>query len=140
MMGRDDAGHTLLETLLLGLLLLVPLIWTLAVLSDMHRVALAATAAVREAGAAAARASDASRAEGAARAAIGMALADHDVERGNVVTTVDVGGFVRGARVAVLLEVPVPVFSLPFLGRLSGPEVWVRASHEARIDPYASRR
>ena len=43
-------GQAMIETIVLGLLMLVPLVWLLGVLADVHRTSLAAAAAVRAAG------------------------------------------------------------------------------------------
>ncbi len=138
-MVRGQRGMATLETLLLSLLLIVPLIWTLVLLATLHRTALAATSAVREAGAAAVRAGDRVAATTSARAAIEMALQDQDVDVGRARAEVVLGDLTRGGEVEVRISYPVRVFSLPFLGRVGGPAVWVRASHVAQLDRYRSR-
>ncbi len=129
-----------METMLLGLLLLVPLIWGLGVLSELHRAALAATAAAREGGFEAARSG--SRAEAARRldAAVAAAFADHglDVDHARVEWTA-AGGLERGAAIEVRVSYSVAVLEAPFLGRVAGPSVDVTAAHVARADPYRSR-
>lgn len=52
-----------METILLGLVLFVPVVWALGVLADLHRGALATSAAAREAGFDAARSVDMAEAE-----------------------------------------------------------------------------
>jgi hypothetical protein len=139
-MSRGEDGSALVETFLLALLLLVPLLWALGVLAELHRGALATSAAAREAGMEAARASDAAGAERAVAAAVRQAFADHGLE-GDAATvrwTTD-PGFTRGAPVEVVVSFPVTVTQAPLLGKVSGPSIVVSASHVARIDPYASR-
>lgn len=140
MRRRASAGFALVETILLGLLLLVPLIWVLTVLADLHRTALAATAAVREAGFEAARSTDPAEAARAVERAVGEAFANQGLDPR--VARVEIGGvsgLARGAPIEVEVSYPVTVLQAPLLGRVAGPSIWVRASHIARIDPYRSR-
>ncbi len=129
----------LVETLLLGLLLLMPLIWGLSVLSELHRAALATTAAAREAGFDAARATSASDAQRRIDAAVARAFADHglDPSEGSVEWTSP--GFDRGGEVEIRVSYATPVLQAPFLGSVSGPSISVAARHVARVDPYRSR-
>lgn len=134
----NERGTAMIETLLLGMLLLVPLIWALSVLSDVHRAALATTTAAREAGFDAARAATRSEAESRIDAAVASALADHGVDpaRARVEWT---SGLERGGAVELRVSYDVPVLQAPFLGAVSGPSISVSASHVARVDPYRSR-
>lgn len=139
-MISGERGQALLETLLLVVLLLVPLLWLLTVLAHVHRGALGATAAAREGGFEAARSSDLPNAGRAVDRAVANALADHglDPERARIRWTAppDLG---RGGVVEIQVSYAVPVFAAPFLGRLAGPSIWLDARHRARIDPYRSR-
>jgi Flp pilus assembly protein TadG len=134
----NERGMAMIETLLLGLLLLVPLIWMLGVLSEMHRAALATTTAAREAGFDAARASNAREAETRIDAAVAASLADHGVDpsRADVHWTADLS---RGGKVELRVSYDVPVLQAPFLGSPGGPSIPVTASHVAIVDPYRSR-
>jgi hypothetical protein len=128
------------ETLLVALILLVPLLWLLGVLSDFHRGAIGATAAAREAGIDAASSSDLSSAARAVQRAVQQAFVDEGLNPDRVqVDWKATAGFRRGGTVKVSVEYPVTVAQFPFLGRVSGPSVIVRAIHFARIDPYRSR-
>ena len=136
----NEKGQALVETLLLGLLLLVPLIWALMVLSDLHGAALAATSAVRDAGVSAAASSTASAATDEMDQAIRTAFRDHgltDHEAG--VRWAFVPRFERGARVEITVRYPVRVFRAPFLDLAIGPSIWVDARHVARLHPFVSR-
>ena len=135
----NERGTALVETLLLGLLLLAPLIWALGVLSEVHRAALATTTAAREAGFDAARAATRSDAARRIDAAIANALADHgvDPERARVRWTSDLE---RGGAVELRVSYDVSVLQAPFLGSIGGPSISVTASHVARVDPYRSRQ
>ncbi|MDP9068871.1 MAG: hypothetical protein M3N53_11085 [Actinomycetota bacterium] len=136
----DEEGSALLEPILLGLVLLVPVALMLGSLAQLHRAALAATAAARDGGFAAARAADATEAVRAADAAVAAAFQGHGVSSSRADAEVQgLGSFQRGSPIEVRVSVPVRVLSLPFLGAGSQPSVTVRARHVARIDPYRSR-
>jgi hypothetical protein len=137
---KDERGQALIESLLLGMLLIIPIVWVLMVLADVHRSALATTSAAREAGFDAARSSDLSAAAESVERAAELALGNHglDADESNVRWTAP-DGLERGARIEVYVAYPVPVVRLPFLGEVSGPSVWVRSTHIARVDPFASR-
>jgi hypothetical protein len=137
---RTQQGSALIETVLVGLLLMVPLIWLLGVLADMHRGALASTAAAREAGADAARATSVTEAERAIDAAIAQAFRDHGLDPASAqVSWSAPRGFERGAAVEIEITYPVTMLQAPFLGSVAGPSVDVSARHAARIDPFRSR-
>ena len=135
----SERGQSLIETLLLGLFLLMPLLWGLGVLADLHRTALATTSAVREAGFEAARASDLNDAQRTADHAIMRALLDHGVDPSKARVEWSLSRLERGRPVQIVISYPVSVLAAPFVGRVSGPSVWIHAKHVARIDPYASR-
>lgn len=134
-----EAGLATIETLLLGLLLIVPLVWGLGVLSELHRAALAGAAAAREAGFDAARSSDRAEAERRIEAAVTAAFEDHGLDASAARVEWTTRGLERGGTVEVRVSYPTPVFQAPLLGSVSGAAVWVRASHVARVDPYRSR-
>jgi hypothetical protein len=140
MKSRDDSGMALVETILLSLVLLVPLVWALGVLADVHRGALATTAAAREGALAAARADSFDEALQDLESSIAYALADHglDFESARVKSSVP-RQRTRGALVEVEVAYPVAVLQAPFLGRVAGPSVAVRSANVVRIDPYRSR-
>ena len=136
----NERGQALIETLLLGLLLLVPLIWSLMILSEMHSAALAATAAVRDAGVVASAAGS----ETEARVAIDRAVRAAFVDQGLPTAPVQmrwalVPRFERGARVEIDVRFPVRVMRVPFLGAATGPSIWVDARHVSRLHPFVSR-
>ncbi|MDP9225638.1 MAG: pilus assembly protein [Actinomycetota bacterium] len=139
-MSSTERGQGVVETLLVALILLVPLMWLLGVLADLHRGAIAATAAVREAGSDAASSIDPRGAADAVQRAVHAAFADQGLDPARAaVAWSATPGFARGGRVRVRVDYPVTVVQFPFLGRVSGPAVLVSASHVARIDPYRSR-
>lgn len=139
-MRPSEEGSALVECILVALLLLVPLIWLLGVLSDVHRGALASAAAAREAGADAARTSSLSDADHRIDVAVARAFADQGLDPdAAVVHWTAAPDLARGGAVEIEVTYPVPVFQAPFLGRASGPAISVTARHVTRIDPYRSR-
>lgn len=139
-MISDERGQALIESVLLGMLLIIPIVWALMVLADVHRAALAATSAAREAGFDAVRSDDLSAADGSVDRAVGLALQNHGLDANDShVRWSAPDGLERGARVEVHVSYPVRVVRVPFLGDVSGPSVWVRSTHIARVDPFASR-
>ena len=139
-MTGDERGSALLETILLGLLLFIPLLWALGVLSELHRSSLASTAAAREAGFDAVRMSDRATASDAIDRAVERAFRNHGLDPSQV--RVEWRGnkdLQRGSAVRIVVEYPVSVLSAPFLGRVSSLSIWVRTEHVARVDPYGGR-
>lgn len=129
-----------METILLGLLLLAPLIWLLTVLGAVHSATLATSAAAREAGWEVARSIDAQAARRAVDRAVSVALSDQELDPGSArVETAWAPGLQRGTAVQIQVSYPVPVLTAPFLGAISRPVLWVEAVHVARIDPFRSR-
>jgi hypothetical protein len=139
-MRPGEEGQALIESVLLGLLLLVPIIWGLMVLTDVHRAALASTSAAREAGFDAVRSISLSTAEDSIEQAAMLALENHGLDSDEATVRWSAPlGLERGATVEVRVAIPVRVIRLPFADISSGPSVWVRSTHVARVDPFASR-
>jgi hypothetical protein len=135
----SEAGQALAESILVGLLLLVPLIWALGVLSQLHAGALAATAAAREAGFEAARSASLSEADRAVEVAVHQAFVDHALDPTAARVAWTASRLERGDPVIVEVSFPVEVLGAPLLGRLPTTSVWVRARHVARVHPFGSR-
>lgn len=134
---RDESGMAVIESVILGIVLIMPMIWLLSVLTSIHSAALATNSAVREAGAVVSRslyeprdldvlAQETLRSHGLDPAAGDLEVSAPD-------------GFTRGAAVHIAISYPVAVFDPPFLSARVGPAVTVRSRHIARIDPYRSR-
>jgi hypothetical protein len=137
---RSERGLALIEALLLGLVLIVPLIWVLGVLSSVHQGALAATSAAREAGVDAARARDLEGASMAVERAVARAFVDHGLDPSDAVVRFSTAPrLARGGTVQVVVRYPVEVISAPLLGDIGGPAVWVDARNVTRIEPFGSR-
>jgi len=137
---RCERGSALIESMLLGLILLVPVIWALGVLADLHRSALAANAAARDAGLAAARSSDIAMADASIKEMVHRSFADHELDATEArVRWTSSTGLQRGGTVEIEVSYPVTVVQAPFLGRVAGPSIWINARHVGRIDPFRSR-
>ena len=135
-----ESGQALVESILLGLVLLLPLLWALGVLAQLHSAALASTAAVREAAFDAARTSDVAGADRAIRRAVARAFDDNGLEPGRaLVRWTSPTGLERGGTVEIRVQYPVSVLQWPFIGSFGGPAIRVEASHIARLDPFRSR-
>ncbi len=136
----DDRGHALLEAVLLGLLLLVPLLWLLSVSAELHGAALATSSAAREAGFEAARSTDTHDADRRVSGVVAETVAAHglDPERVEVAWS-PAAGWQRGHVVEVAISYRVPVFQIPFLGEVAEPDFVVSGKHVATIDKYRSR-
>ena len=139
MRDKGEEGQALFEALLLSLLFVVPMLWGLGVLSNLHRGALAATSAAREAGFEAARSTSVSEANASAEAAVARAFEDHGLDPSDVHMSLSLSGLERSETVEVEIRYPVTVLQAPLLGRVSGPSIWLSASHVALVDPYRSR-
>lgn len=139
-MKPGERGSALIETILVGLLFMVPLIWLVGVLADVHRGALASTAAAREAGMEAARATSTADAERAIDIAVAEAFRDHGLDPADARVTWSLApDQQRGGAVVVDVGYAVTVLQAPFLGRVGGPSLDVNARHVARIDQFRSR-
>ncbi len=135
----DERGQALIETLLVGLVLIVPLVWVLSALADLHSGALAATAAAREAGFEAARSGSLTTAQASADAAADQAFADQGLSPERAEVRLSASRLERGGVVEVEVAYPVAVMRIPLLEAASQPVVWINARHVARVDPYRSR-
>ena len=138
-MKPDDSGQSLIEGIFLSLLLLVPMLWALGVLSDLHRGALAATAAARAAGFEAARSTTLGNAHRAVSTAVAHTFESHGLDPSDAMVDFAAAGLARGSTVEVRVGYEVTVLQAPLLGRVSGPSIRVDASHVAIADPYRSR-
>lgn len=135
---EDETGMALVEAILLGLALIVPLLWGLGMLDHLHRAALGASSAAREVGSAVTRASDPAHPGAEIDVALGSALTDQGLDPGRALLRLSLpDGAGRGEEVVVEIRYPVAMLELPLIGRF--PSVWVNARHETVIDRYRSR-
>ncbi len=137
---RDARGQALLETILLGLLFLVPLVWMLGLVGEMQRAALATSAGAREAASDAARASTTASARARIESAVEIALSDQGLEPERARIAVSgTRGFIRGGSIRITVAYPVRVATIPWLGSIADPVIWVRTESASLIEPYRSR-
>ncbi len=87
-MSRDERGSALIEMTWLSLLLLVPLVYILLSVFAVQSGSYAVSGAARAAARAYALAPEESAGPGRARAAMEIALADHDIDGGDAVMEV----------------------------------------------------
>ncbi len=128
---RDDSGAAVLEVLVLGVGLLVPVLYGVVSLMSVQSASYAATSAAREA--ARAYVTSATPAQGAARARAATALVLRDAGVAPVAPrVVCVGGCLRpGSRVDVTVAVDVPLPLVP-----GGPTVRVTGQESMPVDRY----
>lgn len=131
--SRGARGSAMIEVLVLGLILIVPIVWLLGVMAEMHRAALATNSAAREVGWELTRGSSTRSADLAAA----VAFDDHGLGAGLARVSWR-GRLERGGVVTVRVAYPVRVASFPLLGRMSAPVVWVRATHHAHVPAHRS--
>ena len=130
----------MVESLFLGLVFLVPVMWMLTVFGELHRAALATSSAAREAGFEGARSIDVLTADREVAASVAAAVTDHglDPERVDVQWTAT-EGWLRGGTLEIAVTYRVEVFQAPLLGAITEPSIPVTARHVAVIDRYRSR-
>jgi hypothetical protein len=137
---RSEQGHSLIETVLLGLLFLVPLVWLLETLSDVHLAALATTNAVREAGFEATRSPNRVSAEKVVERTVTRSFRNHGLQPELAeISLSPATDFGRGASIRIIVSYPVPIIRAPYSDGLTAASLSVRAEHVARIDPFRSR-
>ena len=129
----------MIETILLGLLLMVPIIWLLGVLGETHRAVLAATAAAREGGFEAARLDDDKLSNDAVDRLVTAAFLNHGLNPRNARVRYSTTGTETYRSVEIKVSFRQPVFRAPLLGSLTTPAIPIEATHVARVDPYRSR-
>lgn len=130
MIGRDR-GSAIVEFVLLGLLLLVPLVYILLAVLDVQRTAYGVTQAAREAGRVYSRTGDPL----AARAAAQVALDDQQVT-GPVAVHIR-GAYAPGAEVTVEVATAVHLPFLPEpLADAVHAKIPVSATHAVTVDRY----
>jgi hypothetical protein len=137
-----EQGSAVIEVVLLGITLLLPLLYAMLTVFEVQRASYAATTAVREAGRAFVTAP--TEVEGRRRAAVAasLAAADQGLPPGSV--PVSIGCRARcltpGGRVDLSSTIAVP---LPLLPRIFGDElasVTVTAEHRASVDRFRAAR
>ncbi|MDQ3986287.1 MAG: hypothetical protein M3280_07280 [Actinomycetota bacterium] len=135
---RDERGQSIIETVLLGLLFLVPVVWLLGVLAETHRAVLAATAATREAGFEAARSEDPARKSNSIHRTVATAFLNHGLDPHDAEVRYSTTGVEGDESVEIRVSYRLPVLRAPLLGETSDPAIRIEATHVSRVDPYRS--
>lgn len=135
---HTELGSSLIEVILLGLVLMVPLIWTLTVLAEMHRAALASTAVARAIGATVSVAPHSDPVPVVAGTTI-RTFEAHGLraDRAEAVVVAP-DGLGRGARITVHVSYDVGVLGIPLIGSLDAASIEVSATHSLVVQRYAS--
>lgn len=137
---RDQRGTALVELVWLGILLLVPMVYTLLSVFEVQRGAFAVNAAARSAGRAFVVAPDGATGERAARTAARLALADQGIDRGSLdldVRCEPVGACREpGSTVVVLVRSRVDLPLVPDALGGNKPAVPIDATHRVPYGRY----
>ena len=129
---RDDSGTAVLEVLVLGVGLLVPLLYGVLSVMAVQSASYAATSAAREAARGYVTADSPLQGLARARVATTLVLADAGVSSAGPTVRCVGGCLVPGSRVDVTVRVVVP---LPLLG---GPGITVTGQESMPVDRYRS--
>lgn len=129
---RDDGGTAVLEVLVLGVGLLVPLLYGVLSVMAVQSASFAATAAAREAARAYVGAATPAQGMARARTASRLVLGDAGVTSAGPTVRCVGGCLAPGSRVDVTVRVVVP---LPLLG---GPGITVTGQESMPVDRYRS--
>ena len=133
---RGEAGQVGgVEAVIFGVLILVMGTLVIANAWGVIDAKLAAAAAAREAARAYVESPDASSAGALAEAAAAEAMTGHGRSADRLDLTLVSGGFARCSRVVFEARYPVPLISIPVLGR-AGTGFVARARHSEVVDPY----
>jgi hypothetical protein len=137
-MRRDEAGQVGgVEAVVFGVLVLVIGVLVVANAWGVIDAKLAAAAAAREAARAYVEAPDAAAAGALAGAAAEEAMTGHGRDPTKLELALRSGAFARCGRIVFEARYPVPLISIPLLGR-TGTGFVVRARHSEIVDPYRS--
>lgn len=141
---HDERGSAVVEFVVLGVLMLVPLIYLVMTMARLQAGAYAASAAAREAARGYVTARSPESAEPRALAAAGIAFADQGFAGGQGSLTMECDGspcLRPEGRIELVATVTVPLPLVPAFARDLVPlEVPVSASHVAVVDRFRAQR
>lgn len=140
---RGERGSAVVEFVVLGVLMLVPLIYLVMTMARLQAGAYAASTAAREAGRGYVTATSQEAAEPRALAAARIAFEDQGFDEGEGALSMDCDGdpcLRPEGRIEVVATVTVPLPFVPAFARDVVPlEVPVSASHVAVVDRFRTR-
>ena len=144
-MSRDESGSALVEMTWLALLLLVPLVYVLLAVFEVQSGSYAVSGAARAAARAYALAPDEASAPGRARAALAVALADHDLGRDEVDVRVSCRPVPRnclapGSVIAVAVRQQVRLPLVPSALGGQAPSIRVEGEHAVAYGTFREDR
>lgn len=128
-----DRGGSLIESLLLGVVLLLPIAFVVVEFGEIQRAAIGISAASREGGRAFVTASSPSEANERAELAIRRVLSLHRLDPGRSVVSID-GRLTRGGEVRVHVEYRTPKVPVPLIGEIPG--ITLRSAHLEQVDRH----
>lgn len=134
-MRHSDEGSSMIESLLLTVLMILPLAFAVVAFGSLQRAAIAVNSAAREAGRAFTTSSDPGDAAGRATRAANSVLRSHGLSPGASWVNVE-GSLVRGGVVRVEVRYRSRVIEIPLLTDL-GP-VEIRSTHVEVVDRHRS--
>lgn len=136
-LGRGDRGSAVLEFLVVGVLLTMPVFYLVATLSRLQSGAYAVSGAAREAGRMYVTAPDAGSAPGRAQAGAALVFADHGLSGQVGVTCSASPCLTRGASVTATAATDVDLPLVPsFLRAVVPTSIHLTSSHNEPVGKY----
>lgn len=139
---RRDDGRAIIEFIVLGIGLLIPLVYLVLVAARVQAGAFSASLAGREAGRAFVTAANDAEAESRARSAAALAFSDFAFDRGTRLDlSCDASPCLRpGGQVTTTASISVQLPLVPdFLAEHLPSSVTVSSTHVSAVDTYVSR-
>lgn len=131
----SEQGSSLIESLILGILILLPIAFMVVEFGEIQRAAIGVSAASREAGRAFVTSRSNSEAESRARAAANSVMSIHRLDPSRATVSI-AGELKRGSEVRVEVTYRTPEVPLPLLGAI--PAMTLRSSHIETVDRHRS--
>ncbi|RIK09169.1 MAG: pilus assembly protein TadE [Acidobacteria bacterium] len=132
---RSERGSSLVESLILGILLLLPVSFMVVEFGEIQRAAIGVSAASREAGRAFVTSRTTGEAESRARKAAGSVIAGHHLDSSRATVRI-AGELKRGSEVRVEVAYRTPEVPVPLLGSIPG--LTLQSAHVEIVDRHRS--